>query len=306
MANSSSKWDVAIKRNLSGGEWITGGIIQFKLRNVETGTTNNMWFCGLGGGGSLLPVSYSGTMNPGYKRVRSAKPTTFEEIDGKSAIMRSAAATGSTGALGPSISGVWLKIATGLNPYGVTLMEFYILSAQISPDMFNPSISTPNLSVDRHWGKVIIQTLEEDLPDIPDAPIRPDYGPVIPFEPISPVAPPTRPKRVVLEADVLFGFDSAAIKMDAEHVLHNLVHEIECRTVPKVEIEGHADSTGAASYNLDLSRRRAEAVKEWFVKAGAPNALRYTVSAKGESQPIADNRTKEGRAKNRRVEVVIG
>ena len=77
----SSKWEVAIKRSASGGQWITGGVIQFKLRNLESGTLANMWFVGAGGGGSLAPISFSDTMKPGFKAVRSAKQTSFEDID---------------------------------------------------------------------------------------------------------------------------------------------------------------------------------------------------------------------------------
>lgn len=300
----SSKWEVAIKRSASGGQWITGGVIQFKLRNLESGTLANMWFVGAGGGGSLAPISLSDTMKPGFKAVRSAKPTSFEDIDRKSAIMRTASASNGVA----NIGAVWLKISTGHNPYGAALFDFKIYSAQFGPNVFNPSSTTANVGIDRHWGKVLIQYLDvepEVLPDTPDPHVWPGPIPFIPDTP-PPPAPPAPPKRVTLEADVLFGFDSTAIKRDAEHQLHNLIYEIERRTVPHVEIEGHADSSGSDAYNLDLSRRRAVAVKDWFVRAGAPNAIRYRVIAKGEREPIADNRTREGRARNRRVEIVIG
>lgn len=304
MPVNSTKWEVAIKRSVSGGQWITGGVIQFKLRNLESGTLVNMWFVGAGGGGSLAPVSISDTLNPGFKAVRSSKPTSFEDIDGKSAIMRTASASNGVS----NIGAVWLKISTGHNPYGSALFDFKIFSGQLLPSVFDPSNTSANVGIDRHWGKVLIQHLDvepEVLPDPPDPRVWPDPAPFIPDAP-PPPAPPAPPKRVTLEADVLFAFDSSAIKQDAEHQLHNLIYEIERRTVPHVEIEGHADSSGPDAYNLDLSRRRADAVKDWFVRAGAPNAIRYRVVAKGEREPVADNRTREGRARNRRVEIVIG
>jgi OOP family OmpA-OmpF porin len=67
---------------------------------------------------------------------------------------------------------------------------------------------------------------------------------------------------------------------------------------------GHTDSIGTAAYNLKLSLRRANAVKAYLVSKGI-EANRIYTEGKGKSQPIADNRTKEGRAKNRRVEIEV-
>ena len=67
---------------------------------------------------------------------------------------------------------------------------------------------------------------------------------------------------------------------------------------------GHTDSIGTVPYNQRLSVRRAEAVKAFLVSQGIERNRVYT-EGKGESQPVADNRTKEGRAKNRRVEIEV-
>ena len=69
-----------------------------------------------------------------------------------------------------------------------------------------------------------------------------------------------------------------------------------------VEVAGHTDSVGAESYNQSLSERRAKAVKSYLVERGI-DADRLTVRGYGESEPVADNATKEGRAENRRVEL---
>lgn len=303
----SSKWDVALVRSFSGGEFITAGFMHFKLKNVESGTTNTLAFYGIGGGGSIAPVSYTENLKTSFKRFKSTRPTSFEGLDGKGAIMRTASASGPAGGSGPSISGIWLKIVDGLNPYGPTLLDIKLGSASsgIKP---GAGWSTPNIGIERHWGGVKIKIIAQDPIDIPvepEKPISPIYdGPIIPYE-LPPPPPPKRPTKTTLEADVLFGFDSYRIRSEAESELHKLVYEIESRPAPRVLIEGHADSTGKADYNRDLSRRRADAVKDWFVKVGAPDALRYTTVGKGEAEPIADNRTREGRGQNRRVDIVI-
>ena len=77
-----------------------------------------------------------------------------------------------------------------------------------------------------------------------------------------------------------------------------------CSTLEVIIAIGHTDSIGSDAYNLKLSVRRAEAVKAYLVSKGIePNRI-YT-EGKGKAQPIADNRTAEGRAKNRRVEIEV-
>jgi len=71
-----------------------------------------------------------------------------------------------------------------------------------------------------------------------------------------------------------------------------------------LEVRGHTDDVGNDGYNMDLSKKRAEAVREWLVKHGIA-ADRLVARGYGEGQPIADNRTEEGRRKNRRVELSI-
>ena len=68
-------------------------------------------------------------------------------------------------------------------------------------------------------------------------------------------------------------------------------------------IEGHTDSVGGATFNLDLSRKRAEAVKRWLVDKGTIGEVRLTTVGYGLSRPVADNATEDGRGQNRRVEL---
>jgi OOP family OmpA-OmpF porin len=70
----------------------------------------------------------------------------------------------------------------------------------------------------------------------------------------------------------------------------------------KVEVAGHTDSRGSDAYNMDLSLRRAQSVRDYLVTKGIPSD-RLVINGYGESQPIADNTTEEGRFQNRRVEL---
>jgi len=102
--------------------------------------------------------------------------------------------------------------------------------------------------------------------------------------------------------DVNFEFDSATLAPGSTAMLDEGVEILKRHSDLKVEISGHTDSQGDDQYNLGLSERRAQAVADYLIAHGA-NADNITVKGYGESQPVADNSTKEGRAANRRVEL---
>jgi OOP family OmpA-OmpF porin len=123
-------------------------------------------------------------------------------------------------------------------------------------------------------------------------------------------APATKPKpvaeKVTFAADVLFDFDKAVIKPEGRSKLDDLAAKVGGINLEVIIAIGHADSIGSDAYNQALSVRRAEAVKAYFVSKGIEGNRVYT-EGKGEKQPVADNKTAEGRAKNRRSEIeVIG
>ena len=123
-------------------------------------------------------------------------------------------------------------------------------------------------------------------------------------------APAPKPKpvaeKITFAADVLFDFDKATLKPAGKGKLDELAGKVKDINLEVVIAIGHTDSIGTDAYNQKLSVRRAESVKAYLVSKGIePNRV-YT-EGKGEKQPVASNKTKDGRAKNRRVEIeVIG
>jgi OOP family OmpA-OmpF porin len=104
--------------------------------------------------------------------------------------------------------------------------------------------------------------------------------------------------------DVLFDFDKSTIKPEAAAILDRLVVFMNENKDKKVNLSGHTDSVGTEAYNQKLSERRVNSVKNYVVKKGV-DAGRVSGQGFGETKPIADNKTKEGRSKNRRVEVKV-
>ncbi|OSP56580.1 OmpA family protein [Pseudoruegeria sp. SK021] len=104
--------------------------------------------------------------------------------------------------------------------------------------------------------------------------------------------------------DILFATDSTTIPSSQRSELNALAANLLRYPTTNVEIIGHTDNTGAAAYNFDLSTRRAGAVASILVAQGVPGG-RVTAIGRGEDAPIATNLTPEGRAQNRRVEVII-
>jgi outer membrane protein OmpA-like peptidoglycan-associated protein len=114
---------------------------------------------------------------------------------------------------------------------------------------------------------------------------------------------------LTLSGSVLFAFDEATLLPEAKKRLDEVASALksaakEGRKAPAMIIEGYTDSTGSEAYNVGLSERRAEAVKDYFMQAGYKSDLIET-QANGEANPIATNKTPEGRANNRRVEIML-
>lgn len=109
---------------------------------------------------------------------------------------------------------------------------------------------------------------------------------------------------VKFDSGILFDVDKTDLKQAAKTNLANLSASLSKNPQTNILIVGHTDNTGSDEHNMDLSIRRAEAVKAYIASAGVDGS-RMTTQGKGESEPIADNTTADGRSQNRRVEIAI-
>jgi OOP family OmpA-OmpF porin len=141
-------------------------------------------------------------------------------------------------------------------------------------------------------------------------------APAQPAEPAKPAAPAAPPKAaepakpapqsvrqaIVIQADALFDFDKSVVRPDGKKSIDDALAKMRGVDLEMVIATGHTDSIGSDQYNQRLSERRAAAVKEYLVSKGIA-ASKVTTIGKGESQPVATNKTAEGRQKNRRVDI---
>ncbi|MBK7823921.1 OmpA family protein [Nannocystis sp.] len=122
-----------------------------------------------------------------------------------------------------------------------------------------------------------------------------------------------KPKRVVVEDNrivinekIQFDFNKATIKPESDSLMEEIIKVIKDHPhIKKLAIEGHTSSEGSDKYNLKLSDKRAKAVLEYLVKKGELPKEMFTAKGFGETKPIGDESTEEGKEKNRRVEFNI-
>ncbi len=103
---------------------------------------------------------------------------------------------------------------------------------------------------------------------------------------------------------VLFDTGKSTIKVESAAQLQSIADLMKLDPTLRLEVVGHTDNTGTASANLALSQQRAESVRAWLVNTGGVSGERLSTSGRGDTQPVADNATEDGRAKNRRVELI--
>jgi len=118
------------------------------------------------------------------------------------------------------------------------------------------------------------------------------------------VVPAVAATKVTYAADAFFDFDKSALKPEGRAKLDDLIGKIKGINLEVIIAVGHTDSVGSNAYNQKLSVKRSESVKAYLVSKGIEKNRVYT-EGKGETQPVADNKTSAGRAKNRRVEIEV-
>jgi OOP family OmpA-OmpF porin len=140
------------------------------------------------------------------------------------------------------------------------------------------------------------------LPPPPPPPAAAPAPAPAPAPAVVPVAPTS--EKVTFAADAFFDFDKAVLKPEGRAKLDDVISKMSGVNLEVIIAVGHTDSVGSDAYNQRLSVRRSEAVKAYLVSKGVEKNRVYT-EGKGEKQPVADNKTAEGRAKNRRVEIEV-
>ena len=147
----------------------------------------------------------------------------------------------------------------------------------------------------------VAKKAEPAKPAAPAEPAAP-VAPPAPTPPAAPAAPSSVKQSITIQAEALFDFDKSVLKPAGKKSIDDAVAKMQKVDVEVVIATGHTDSIGTDAYNQRLSERRAKTVKEYMVSKGVA-AAKITTLGKGETQPVATNKTKEGRAKNRRVDI---
>ena len=137
-------------------------------------------------------------------------------------------------------------------------------------------------------GHALCDPVKEPPPPPPPAPAPP---------------PPAKPQPIVTLHGPQFDFNKATLKPEGKRLVDEAVKVMKDKPDLHVSVEGHTDSIGSVPYNQKLSERRANAVRDYLVSQGI-DASRIATRGFGKSKPIASNDTAEGRAENRRVEIL--
>ena len=111
--------------------------------------------------------------------------------------------------------------------------------------------------------------------------------------------------KVTFDSGILFATNSSTVSAASKSALRNLATSLNANPDTDIKIVGHTDSTGKVDYNQTFSEKRAKSVYDYLMEDQGISSTRMTFEGKGIHEPVADNATPEGRAKNRRVEILI-
>ena len=197
--------------------------------------------------------------------------------------------------MAPKPHSAYVQDARGViarNPFGLCWRTGYWTPADAVPGCDLPLCVEP---AKLENGKCV-------TPPPPALPVEPTPVTPAPVTPPPVVAPSS--EKVSFSADALFDFDKAVLKPEGKGKLDDLTSKLQGINLEVIIAVGHTDSVGTDVYNQKLSIRRAESVKAYLQSKGI-EANRIYTEGKGETQPVADNKTAAGRAMNRRVEIEV-
>lgn len=205
-----------------------------------------------------------------------------------------------------------------ISSIGLTLGCAMALAAGSAVANVTPNLQDGQGNAVKDGSGACVVTSGRVLPECAGTKAAPAPAPVKPAEPARPAAPAPAPaptpapaakpapasvrQAVVIQADALFDFDKSVLRPDGRKSIDGAIAKLGGTDLELVIATGHTDSVGTEQYNQGLSERRAAAVKEYLVSKGIP-AAKVTTIGKGETQPVATNKTSEGRQKNRRVDI---
>ena len=155
--------------------------------------------------------------------------------------------------------------------------------------------------------KVFLEKASPPPSPPPSAP-KPEPAPPPPPKPAPPAPPPPAPAPKVIDKmtlHVLFAFDKSILTEADVTELQKAVTFVKKYPGAKIRLDGYTDSIGTDAYNIKLSERRAAAVRDYLIKEASVDSSKITAVGHGKADPVADNKTAQGRAENRRVEVSI-
>ena len=184
-----------------------------------------------------------------------------------------------------------------ISSLGLTLGCAMALAAGSAYANVTPNLQDASGAAVKDGSGACVVTSGAVLPECAGAPARPAAP-----APAARPAPASVRQAVVIQADALFDFDKSVLRPDGRKSIDDALAKLKGVDLELVIATGHTDSRGSDAYNQKLSERRAATVKEYLVSKGIP-ASKITTIGKGESQPVATNKTAEGRQKNRRVDV---
>ena len=200
-----------------------------------------------------------------------------------------------TDIMAPKPKSAYVQDARGViarNPFGLCWRTGYWTPADAVPGCDLPLCVEP---AKLENGKCV-------TPPPPALPVEPAPATPAPVTPPPVIAPSS--EKVSFSADALFDFDKAVLKPEGKGKLDDLTSKLQGINLEVIIAVGHTDSVGTDGYNQKLSIRRAESVKAYLQSKGI-EANRIYTEGKGESQPVADNKSAAGRAQNRRVEIEV-